>query len=156
MKKTGSPSVDIIDHKTLVALNKAVVAKRTPSSEGDYRTWLRYHKALVKVLNKFGVAGDAGVENPDFYYSGDWFHEETDGFAIRTASCLNKKLFIALQKVVQRHHPNATLWLVGDRNTPVDKLCFFVTPTIMLAALADESASACQSRLEETGIDLKR
>jgi hypothetical protein len=38
--------------------------------------------SLCEVARRYGSVSDTPDPSPDFYFSGDWFHELSDGFAL--------------------------------------------------------------------------
>lgn len=133
--------------------SKSLQARR-PSGAGSYETWKRYHDSLCAVAKRYGSVSDDPEPTPDFYYSGDWFHELSDGFALQTQRAVSAQALRDFQKVVAAHDANARLNMGGDILTPLDGLDILITSSSILVAWGDESAQGCKSKLQALGIEL--
>jgi len=129
--------------------------ERTPKSIGNYETWKRFHDALCLVASRHGTVSDSPEPTPDFYFSGDWFHELSDGFALMTPKIISSKLLRDFQKVVAAHHPNARLNMGGDFQTPIEGLEILVTASsIFVSWWKCESPTICAEKLEALKVKL--
>jgi hypothetical protein len=145
----------IVDYVDLKATEDRI-RKRWPASAGSYEVWLRYDKAVRRVLGRYGKVGWG--DDVDFYHSGDWFHELDDGFALlspATLAAFSTAGLHDLQMVVSKHHPDAMLSFGGELGTPIDGLEFLFTSSKILLAWYENTAATCRRKLKKAGIEVE-
>lgn len=133
---------------------KKTLQARRPREAGTYENWKRFHDVLCSVAKAHGRVSDYPDPTPDFYYSGDWFHELTDGFALFTTKGLSVESLRELQKVVAGHHRVASLSLGGEVTTALFGLHVLITSSDVFISWRNESAEGCRANLEALGVRL--
>ncbi len=126
---------------------------RLKSGPGEYERWERLHESIKSVLATYGTVTWDPDPLPDFYFSGDWFHENSDGFSICSPKPINKHLLRSLPKVLAAHAEDAILEMNGIEQ-PIEGLVIFATSTEVLVGWAGLDRNACSKRLHELGITL--
>jgi hypothetical protein len=134
--------------------HKAVAARRLPNP-GPYETWKPFHERLCAVAGRYGRVSDSPDPQPDFYYSGDWFHELTDGFALLTTEVISVEALREFQKVVSAHHPDANVSLGGDGGTRIFGLEILITSPAIFVAWSGRSAAECRDELRKLEVNLE-
>ncbi len=119
-----------------------------------YENWKRFHDALCRVAKAHGRVSDSPEPAPDFYYSGDWFHELTDAFALFTAKGLSVESLRNFQRVVANYHSAASLSLGGEVETDLFGLHVIITSSDVFISWRNESAAGCRAKLEALGVNL--
>lgn len=126
---------------------------RTTPEVGEYATWKKLHDSLVTVAEKHGRASWTPEPKPDFYFSGDWFDEYCDSFALLTTKGLSPQALRDFQVAVAAHHPRASLVLIGQAKE-IEGLEIHITATQILVAWEDATSEKCRRKLERIGIRL--
>ena len=133
---------------------KSEATSRLKRESGKYERWERLHESIKSVLCQYGTVTWDFDPLPDFYFSGDWFHENSDGYGICSIKPINKHLLNALPQVLAAHNNHATLEMKGIEQ-PIEGLVIFVTSTEVLVGWDGMDSSACSQRLRELGIALE-
>lgn len=126
----------------------------TPVGSGKYETWERLHAAVCTVAEQYGSASWDPDPLPDFYFSGDWFDERQDSFALCSTNGLSAQALRDFQKVVAAHHSRASLHL-GGIEEPIKDLEVLITSTGIFVKWDDESPARTRQRLEKLQIRLE-
>ncbi len=71
---------------------KSEATSRLKGGPGKHERWERLHESIKSALSKYGTVTWDPDPLPDFYFSGDWFHENSDGYGICSLKPLNKDL----------------------------------------------------------------
>ncbi|MFN8711149.1 MAG: hypothetical protein ACK50J_31130, partial [Planctomyces sp.] len=100
------PRIQIVSFYEINAARDAG-ASRLARGPGKYERWEHLHDKIESVLREYGSVSSETDPLPDFYVSGDWFHENTDGFSICSSKPLSKELLLRLQEVLSGHHRHA-------------------------------------------------
>ena len=145
--------ISFVTDSELSQQSKALQARR-PSGAGKYETWKRYHDSLCAVAERYGSVSDSPEPAPDFYYSGDWFHELSDGFALLTPRAVSAQSLRDFQKVVAAHHADARLNMGGEVCSTLYGLDILVTSSAIYIAWRRESAEGCRAKLQALGVEL--
>lgn len=149
---TTKSGVTVVDYRKLTALQRRIQKRRPPLNKQGVEIWARYHDALRAVARRYGKVGwDANV---DFYHSGDWFHQLSDGFALLTSRGVTLKALREFQKVVTQHHPDAALSFGGDIDTPIFGLEILVTPSAIYVGWFQNKAVTCRRKLKKLGLNI--
>jgi hypothetical protein len=146
------PRIQIVSFDEIDAARDAG-ASRLARGPGKYERWEHLHDKIESVLREYGSVSSETVPLPDFYVSGDWFHENTDGFSVCSCKPLSKELLLKLQDVLSGHHRHAMLGMYGIEN-PIEGLVIHVTPRESLVGWQDLTADECRKRLQEVGVPL--
>ncbi len=127
---------------------------RWPSGHGEYETWERYHDSLVEVAKRYGSVSWDPSPLPDFYFSGDWFHDRSDWFSLHSKSGLSAEALRDFQGVVASHLPDTRLCLHGQSD-PIDGVEVLITSSRILVSWGDLSPKHCREKLAELGLHLE-
>ncbi len=146
------------NHIKIVSSDEIDAAKkkaslRLSSGPGDYGNWEELHQSLKSTLLEYGTVSWDPDPLPDFYFSGDWFHENSDGFGLCSPSSIKRELLLKLPKILADHHKHAMLEMNGIE-APMEGLVVFATTTGVLVGWQGLDADSCKSRLREMGIVL--
>lgn len=133
---------------------KGEAMARLSAGPGEYECWVRLHESIKSVLSEYGTVTWDPDPLPDFYYSGDWFHENSDGYSICSVKPINKNLLIALPQVLAAHDNDAILEMNGIEE-PIEGLVIFVNSTEVLVGWDGLDQYATSKRLRELGITLE-
>ena len=136
-----------------MAIAKSEATLRLKPGPGEYERWERLHESVKSVLSEYGTVTWDPDPLPDFYFSGDWFHENSDGYSICSSKPINKPLLDALPQVLAAHDENAILELNGIE-APIEGLAIFATSTEVLVGWDGLDRNACEKRLRELGITI--
>jgi hypothetical protein len=133
-------------------------AKREASAKlkagpGDYERWEHLHENLKSVLGAYGTVTWDTDPLPDFYFSGDWFHENSDGYSICSPKPINRDLLLRLPLVLSSHHVDTILEMNGIE-PPIEGLVIFATSKEVLVGWDGLDRHDCEERLRELGIKL--
>jgi hypothetical protein len=150
---SDSVGIEIVSSARIDAAMKEASA-RLGAGHGKSENWQRLHESLKSVLAQYGTVTWNTHPMPDFYFSGDWFHENSDSFAICSAKKLSGEMLLKLQRVVAAHDKIAMLVLNGIED-PVNGLEILVTSTSVLVGWQDLTSEACEKRLREIDVTLK-
>lgn len=134
--------------------SKAVAARRS-SGSGRYDTWKRYHNSLCKVARQYGNVSDSPDPAPDFYFSGDWFHELSDGFALLTTRGFSSQALRDFQSIVAAHHSDALLNMGGEVTTRLYGLEILITSSGIFVAWDGQTPAGCKAKLSAIGVSLE-
>jgi hypothetical protein len=126
----------------------------TPVGHGKYETWERLHDSVCAVAARYGRASWDSDPLPDFYFSGDWFDEYRDSFALYSTKGLSAEALRDFQKAVAAHHSRASLHLAGIEE-PINDLEILITSTGIFVKWDDESPARTRQRLEKLQIRLE-
>lgn len=132
---------------------KSEASSRLKAGPGDYERWERLHETVKTALGKYGTVSWDPDPLPDFYFSGDWFHENSDGYSICSSKPIRKDLLKQLPRVLASHHEDAILEMNGIEQ-PIEGLVIFATSTAVLIGWEGLNRTACEQRLREVGIQL--
>ncbi|WP_144059255.1 hypothetical protein [Rhodopirellula sp. SWK7] len=132
---------------------KSEATSRLKTGPGEYERWERLHESVKSVLSEYGTVTWDPDPLPDFYFSGDWFHEHSDGYSICSSKPINKQLLDALPQVLAAHDENAILEMNGIED-PIEGLVIFATSTEVLVGWDGLDRNACEKRLRELGITI--
>ena len=146
--------IDIVDYDTLETLTRSVESQRSSPPEDGHEMWVKYHEELCSVASRYGTVSSDYETTVDFYFSGDWFHQDADGFALQTIKGIRRDALHEFQRVVAKHNPNASLSLDGDFESEINGLEIFITPDAILVAWRHETQQICKQRLCSMGIVL--
>ncbi len=146
-------------HISIVSSDSIEFAKREAKSRlkrgpGKYERWERLHESIKSELSKYGTVTWDPDPLPDFYFSGDWFHENSDGYSICSLKPINKQLLNALPQVLAVHDKDAILEMNGIEQ-PIEGLVIFATSTEVLVSWDGLDQNATGKRLRELGISLE-
>ena len=133
---------------------KGEAKSRLKRGPGKHERWERLHESIKSELSKYGTVTWDPDPLPDFYFSGDWFHENSDGYGICSLKPINKHLLNALPQVLAVHDNNAILEMNGIEQ-PIEGLVIFATSTEVLVGWNGMDSNACSKRLRELGIALE-
>ena len=153
VRRTNIP-VTIVSSSDLEREREAL-STRTTSDSGRYETWERYHDALCKVARGYGSVSDSPEPTPDFYFSGDWYHELSDGFALLTTNGLSSQALREFQSTVSAHHPGARLDMGGEIATSLAGLKLLITGSGIFVAWEGQTATGCKGKLSALGVSLE-
>lgn len=157
-QRTKGPSMSIpisfVSRSDLKREGEAVAARRS-AGEGRYETWKRFHDSLCKVARRYGSVSDCPDPAPDFYFSGDWFHELSDGFALLTTRGLSSQALRDFHIIVAAHHPAARLDMGGEVTTPLDGLDILITASHIFVAWDGQTPTGCKAKLAAMGVRLE-
>lgn len=146
--------ISFVSPSELEQESKAVAA-RSSSGSGRYETWKRYHDSLCKVARRYGSVSDSPDPSPDFYFSGDWFHELSDGFALLTTRGLSSQALSDFQSIVAAHHSHARLNMGGEVTTRLYGLDILLTSSGIFVAWAGQTPTGCKAKLSAIGVSLE-
>lgn len=133
---------------------KGEAMARLSAGPGEYECWVRLHESIKSVLSEYGTVTWDPDPLPDFYFSGDWFHEDSDGYGISSLKPINKHLLNALPHVLAAHD-NAAILEMNGIEQPIEGLVIFATSTEVLVGWDGMDSNACSKRLRELGIALE-
>lgn len=136
-----------------IASEKTEAASRLSPGPGQFEKWGSVHESLKSVLAEYGTVSWDPDPLPDFYFSGDWFHENSDGFGICTSKSITKELLLRLPRVLAAHHKFAILEMDG-MEPPIEGLMILVTSSAVLVGWQGLTRGACENRLRDVGIEL--
>ncbi len=153
----------IIEYEQFSSIQQDLQKRCGPPSKDGYEVWKRYHEELCAVARRFGKVGEEPAEAPDFYHSGDWFHELADGFMTSDPRNFSPHVFTEFQEVVAKHHPDASMGLAGGGATledwrsipPLYGLVVLIRPTTIHVAWMLEGLDGCIRKLRHAGVDFK-
>jgi hypothetical protein len=128
-------------------------SSRLAGDPGKHERWEQLHETLESVLGEYGSVSWDPDPLPDFYFSGDWFHENSDGFSICSSKAVSKELLLRLWGVLGAHHKDAMLGMYGIED-PIEGLVIHATAKEVLVGWQDLTADQCKQRLHEVGISL--
>jgi hypothetical protein len=146
------PGLEIVSSKRLDAA-RDVASSRLEPGPGNYEKWERLHESVKLVLGIHGTVSWDPDPLPDFYFSGDWFHENSDGYSVCSSKPIKKDLLQKLPHVLAAHHKDAILEMNGIEQ-PIEGLVIFATSTGVLVGWEGLDRNACEQRLRELGIEL--
>jgi hypothetical protein len=132
---------------------KSEATSRLKPGPGEYERWERLHESVKSVLSEYGTVTWDSDPLPDFYFSGDWFHENSDGYGICSSKPISKRLLHALPQLLATHDENAILEINGIEE-PIEGLVIFATSKEVLIGWDGLDSNACEKRLRELGITL--
>lgn len=127
---------------------------RLKSGPGKYERWERLHASIKSVLSEYGTVSWDPDPLPDFYFSGDWSHEISDGYSICSPKPIRKQLLYRLPHVLAAHDKDAILELNGIEQ-PIEGLVIFATSTEVLIGWDGLDQNTCTKRLRELGLTLE-
>ncbi len=133
---------------------KSEATSRLKPGPGKYERWERLHESIKSLLSEYGTVTWDPDPLPDFYFSGDWFHENSDGYSICSLKPINKQLLNALPQVLAAHDKDAILEMNGSEQ-PIEGLVIFATSTEVLIGWDGLDQNACTKRLRELGFTLE-
>jgi hypothetical protein len=160
-KESAMTGIEIVDYNELKQAEEAMFSKRREPPSDGYDIWKRYHESLLAVAVRHGKVSNSPSDQPDFYYSGDWFHHWGDGFALFNKKCVTRSVLLEFQSVVVSHHANAALSLGSDTDveySPEDwerGLKIFITSTRILVAWYNQPLEFCLKKMRGMGIQLQ-
>ncbi len=143
---------------TVVSSDSMEIARSEASSQlktgpGDFYRWERLHEKVKTVLRAYGTATWDPDPLPDFYFSGDWFHENSDGYSICSSRPITRDLLRQLPTILSSHHDDAILEMNGTE-PPIEGLVIFATSKEVLVAWDGLDRRECEQRLRELSIEL--
>lgn len=151
-KSSSMPTpISFVTASDLKKESKAVASRRSRRS-GTYKTWKRLHDPLCVVALRYGRVSDSPDPTPDFYFSGDWFHQLTDGFALFTTRGLSAQALREFHQVVAAHHADAEVSLGGEVTTQLYGLDILITASCILVAWEGETPEGCKAKLMALGV----
>ncbi len=136
-----------------IDIAKSEASSRLKPGPGDYERWEHLHETVKSALGKFGTVSWDPDPLPDFYFSGDWFHENSDGYSICSSKPIKTDLLKQLPHVLASHHEDAILEMNGIEQ-PIEGLVIFATSTGVLVGWEGLDRNACERQLRELGIEL--
>lgn len=119
---------------------------------GSFERWEQCHEKLKAVLVQYGTVSWHPDPLPDFYFSGDWFHECTHSFDPSNPASVSSQLLLSLQNVLQGHDKTALLFLWGDEK--LDGLRIFLSTSQILICWEGLTPEECRARLKELGAEI--
>lgn len=149
---TNSKLIEIVSSDRIDYARSEAISRLAPGP-GEYGRWERLHESVMSVLSKYGTVTWDTDPLPDFYFSGDWFHENSVGYSICSPKSINKQLLSSLPMVLAAHDENAILEMYGVEE-PMIGLVVFVDSRIVLVGWDGLDQSATTKRLCELGIKL--
>lgn len=155
MKHTSSSDslgLEIVSWKKLDTARDAASSRLKPGP-GDFEKWERLHESVKLVLANHGTVSWDPDPLPDFYFSGDWFHENSDGYSICSSKPIRKEFLQKLPQVLATHHEDAILEMNGIEK-PIEGLVIFATSSGVVVGWEGLDRKACAQRLRELGIEL--
>ena len=147
-----SARVEIVSFETIETAKNDATSRLQPGP-GGYENWESLHESLKSVLVEYGTVSWDPDPLPDFYFSGDWFHENSDGFGICDSGVISKELLLKLRRVVAARHQDAILIMNGIAD-PIEGIIIFVTSTSVLIGWQDLTRNSCEKRLRDVGVTL--
>jgi hypothetical protein len=151
----AQPPIEIVEHHQLSLLESEAIRRR-PDSSDDVEKWERYHEALCCAAKACGrKVGEDPLGKIDFYHGGDWSHELSDGFAMRSPRAVSAKAFRQFHSVVSAHDPNAMLLLQGELFTPIFGLEVLIMPSGIQVAWKEQTPEECRKALRKLGLNLE-
>lgn len=148
--KPNSSQISIVSSDS-IEFAKGEARSRLNRGPGKYERWERLHELIKSELSKYGTVSGATNPIPDFYFSGDWFHENSDGYGICSIRPINKELLNALPQLLAAHANDAILEMNGIEQ-PIEGLVIFATSTEVLIGWDGLDSNACSKRLRKLGI----
>jgi len=133
---------------------KSEATSRLNRGPGKYERWERLHKSIKAELSKYGTVTWDPDPLPDFYFSGDWFQENSDAYGICSLGPINVQLLNALPQILAAHDNNAILEMNGIEQ-PIEGRVIFATSTEVLVGWDGMDSNACSKRLHELGVSLE-
>jgi hypothetical protein len=127
---------------------------RLGTNLGTYQHWKQFHEKLLTAANDHVRVSDCPTPPPDLYFSGDWFHELTDGFAVQKPKGVSAPLFENFQRIVVGHDKYALVSLCGELGTLLDGLRITILSDAIAVAWRDKPAHLCRGKLQWLGIQL--
>jgi hypothetical protein len=160
---SNGTQIQIVSYKQFSSISKELGKLLGEPSKDGYEIWKRYHDELCEVARRFGKFAYTPREAPDFYHSGDWFHEQSDGFMISDPRNLSPHVFAEFQEVVAKHHPNASMILAGGDTKleywgsipPLFGLQVFIRPSTIHVAWIPENRGGCIRKMRDSGVDFE-
>jgi hypothetical protein len=149
---SDSPGLEIVSFKKLDAARDAAHSRLNPGP-GSFERWEGLHESVKLVLADHGTVSWDPDPLPDFYFSGDWFHENSDGYSIYSPKPITRDLLRKLPHVLASHHEDAILQMNGAEQQ-IRGLVIFATSTGVLVGWDGLDRNACEQRLRELGIEL--
>lgn len=150
--RSNSPRIQIVSSDEIDAARSAASSRLIPGP-GKYERWERLHETLKAVLLEYGNVSWDPDPLPDFYFSGDWFHENSDAFSICASKALSKGLLLRLPEVLGIHHRDATLGMYGIEE-PIEGLVILATSKDVVVGWQDLTSGQCRKRLQEVDLSL--
>ena len=158
---SNGPVIQIVDYKQFSSISDDLGKRCGPHSKNGYEIWKRYHDELCAVARRFGKVGYKPAESPDFYHTGDWFHELADGFMMNDPRNFSPHVFVEFQEVVAKHHPDASMNLIGGALTvqewrsipPLYGLVVLLRPSTIHVTWMLEDMDGCLRKLRHAGVD---
>ena len=121
---------------------------------GKFKTWERYHISLWAVAKRYGSVSDEPDPLPDFYHTGDWYHERSDRFDLYSTKGLSAEVLRKFHRVVAAHLPDTNLHLYGQSDS-INDITVLITPSKILVARDGTSAQKCEEKFNKLGIRYK-
>jgi hypothetical protein len=146
------PRLEVVSSKELDAARDSA-SSRLKRGAGKYENWERLHESVKSCLRNHGTVSWDTEPLPDFYFSGDWFHENSDGYRICSPRPITKDLLRKLPHVLSNHHKDAILEMNGTEH-PIEGLVIFATSTGVFVAWDRLDRNECKKRLRELSIEL--
>ena len=146
------PRIEIVSSASMDTAKDDASARLKPGP-GKFERWERLHESVKSLLSKHGTVSWDPDPLPDFYFSGDWFHENSDGYSIFSSGTIKKDLLQQLPRVLAAHHKDAILEMNGIEGA-IEGLVIFVTSTGVSVAWQGLEGYACEKRLRELGVTL--
>jgi hypothetical protein len=155
--------IQIVNYKQSLSIQEKLHKRCGAPSKDGYEIWKRYHDELCAVAERFGKVGYRPDEAPDFYHTGDWFHELADGFMLNAPGNFSRHVFAEFQEVVAKHHPDASMALSGGALTiqewrsipPLYGLGVFIRPSTIHVSWMLENVAGCIRKLRAAGVDFE-
>lgn len=149
-----SESSDItIVSSDAIGTARAEASSRLKQGPGNYERWERLHESVKAALLEHGTVSWDPDPLPDFYFSGDWFHENSDGYSVCSSEPIKRDLLKKLPPVLASHHEDAILEMNGIEQ-PIEGLLIFATSKRVLVGWDGLDQNDCEKRLREIGLTL--
>lgn len=150
--RSNSAQIEIVSVESIDTTKEKATSGWIPGP-GKYEQWERLHEAVRAILVEHGTVSWDPKPLPDFYFSGDWFHENSDGFGVGSPDPISKELLLSLQRMLADDYKDAILEFNGLVD-PIEGLVMFVTSKRILVGWTGMTRDACEKRLHDVGLNL--
>ena len=152
IKLPGNPPIEFATPEEWQTEERRI-GKPAGRGPGKYETWERLHGSVVRVAEKYGTASWDTKPLPDFYFSGDWFDENRDSFALQTTRGVSASAWRDFQQAVAAHGATSELLLVGQESS-IEGLEILITAQRILVRWQDKTPRQCQQKLAQLKLRL--
>ena len=149
---SNSGRIEIVSTESFDTTKEKATSGLLPGS-GMHEQWELLHESAKSILVEHGTVSWDPEPLPDFYFSGDWFHENSDGFGVCSSNSISKELLRSLQRMLADDYKDAILEFNGLVD-PIEGLVMLVTSNRILVGWIGMTRDACEKRLHDVGLNL--